>query len=102
MTKAFLPEEAELDKLKDALPRDAKDQLYGVVSLVEAWKILTQRYGDKVLISKKLKGQLKSVQSIGKSDPEKVINLKIKDRNLVTRLESLGMGAALTHDSEYL
>ena len=40
--------------------------------------------------------------NVGKSDPDKIINLKIKVRNLVTRLESLGMGAALTHDSEYL
>ena len=62
VSKAFLPEEAELDKLKDALPKDAKDQLYGVLTLADAWKILTQRYGDKILISKKLKSQLKSVQ----------------------------------------
>ena len=102
VSKAYLPEESELDKLRDALPKEAKDQLYGVVTLTEAWKILTQRYGDKLLISKKLKGQLKSIQCVGKSDPEKIINLKIKVRNLVTRLESLGMGAALTHDSEFL
>ena len=102
VNKANLPEETDLDKLRDAVPKDAKDQLYGVVKLEEAWETLTQRYGDKHLISKKLKSQLKSVQCVGKSDPEKVINLKIKVRNLVTRLETMDMSAALTHDSEYL
>ena len=82
----MLPVETELDKLRDVLPRDAKDQLYGVTKLEEAWSILTKRYGDKMLLSKKLKNQLKGIQSEGRSDPEKVINLKIKVRNIVTRL----------------
>ena len=102
VAKAYLPEETELDKLRDAVPKEAKDQLYGVVSLKDAWAILSKRYGDKFLISKKLKSQLKSVQCMGKTDPEKVINLKIKVRNIVTRLETLDMSAALTHDSEFL
>ena len=102
VSKANLHEETELDKLRDAIPRDANDQLYGVVKLEEAWTILTQRFGDKMLIGKKLKAQLKDVQCAGKNDPEKLISLKIKVRNIVTRLETLGMGAALTHDSEFL
>ena len=102
VSKAYLPEESELDKLRDAVPREAKDQLYGVVKLEKAWNILTKRYGDKLLISKKLKSQLKGIQCNGKSDPEKIINLKIKVRNIVTRLETLEMHAALTHDSEFL
>ena len=36
VAKAYLPEETELDKLRDAVPRDAKDQLYGVVNLKDA------------------------------------------------------------------
>lgn len=95
VTKANLPEETELDKLRDAIPRDAKEQLYGVTKLEEAWNILTKRFGDEMVISQKLKNQLKGVQCTGKSDPEKVINLKIKVRNIVTRLETLGMGAAV-------
>ena len=87
VNKANLPEETELDKLRDSLPRDAKDQLYGVLTLTEAWQILDKRFGDKQLIAKKLKSQLKSIQCVGKSDPEKIINLKIKVRNIVTRLE---------------
>ena len=102
VSKAYLPEESELDKLRDNVPKEAKDQLYGVVSLKVAWEILTKRYGDKLLISKKLKSQLKSIQCVGKNDPEKIINLKVKVRNIVTRLETLEMSAALEHDSEFL
>ena len=102
VNKANLPEETELDKLRDSIPKDAKDQLYGVDKLEEAWKILSQRYGDKMIIGKKLKSQLKSVQTSGKSDPERVVNLKIKVRNIVTRLKTLDMESALTHDSEFL
>ena len=76
--KANLPKETELDKLRYAVPKTAKDQLYGVTKLEDAWDILKKRYGDEMLISKKLKGQLKSIQCDGKSDPERVISLKIK------------------------
>ena len=76
--------------------------LYGVTKLEDAWDILKQRYGDEMLISKKLKGQLKSIQCDGKTDPERVISLKIRVRNIVTRLEAMDMGAALSHNSEFL
>ena len=34
--QANLPEETELDKLRDAVPKEAKDQIYGVTKLDEA------------------------------------------------------------------
>ena len=68
----------------------------------EAWTILEKRFGDTMLISKKLKSQLKNVRCTGKSDPEKIISLKIKVRNIVTRLETMKMESALTHDAEFL
>ena len=102
VTKAKLPIETELDKLRDNIPKDAKEQLFGVTSLEEAWTILTQRYGDPLLIGRKLKAQLKNVQPTGENDPERVISLKIKVRNVTTRLESLNMGEALQHDPEFL
>ena len=91
-----------MDKLRDNIPKDAKDQLYRAVKLDEAWNILTKMFGDKQLISKKLKSQLKNIHYVGKSYPEKIINLQIKVRNIVIRLETIGMGPALTHDSEFL
>ena len=58
-----------MDKLRDNIPKDAKEQLFGVTSLEEAWTILTQRYGDPLLIGRKLKAQLKNVQPTGENDP---------------------------------
>ena len=45
---------------------------------------------------------MKNIHCVGKSDPEEIINLKIKVRNVVNRLETMGMGPALTHDSEFI
>ena len=87
--KANLPEEAEIERLKENIPAEAKDQLYAVTSKVKAWEILDKRYGDPNLIAKKLKTQLKSVQQEGKSDPEKVISLTIKVRTIVAKLDAL-------------
>jgi len=53
--------------------------------------MLSKKFGDKHLISKKIKSQLKSFQTKGEGDSERVINLRIKERNIVTRLEMLGM-----------
>ena len=102
VNKASLPEESELDKLREAVPRQAKDMLYGVTSLTEAQKILTHRYGNPDLISKKLKDQLKNVVCEGSNDPEKLMDLRIKVKNVVTRLETMELSADLTHDREFL
>merc|ERR1711867_201925 len=97
VNKANLPEESELDKLRDNIPKEAKDQLYAVEKLDEARRILTERYGDEPSTSKKLKGQLKNIQGSGKSDPERIVSLKIKVRNLVSRLQTLKMESTLKH-----
>ena len=89
VSKANLPEESEIDKLRDAIPADAKDQLYGVKTMEKSWEILDKRFGNSRLISSKLKSQLKSIQCEGKSNPEKVISLTIKVRTIVTKLEAL-------------
>ena len=102
VSKANLPEESEIDKLRDHIPADAREQLYGVKTMVKSWEILDKRFGDSRIISMKLKNQLKSVQSEGSSDPDKVISLTIKVRTIVTKLESLNMHGALEHDSEFL
>ena len=102
VSKANLPPESEVDKLRDSLPNDARDQLYGVTTTEKAWEILDKRFGDPRIISMKLKAQLKNIQCDGKTDPERVISLTIKVRTIVTKLESLKMSGALEHDSEFL
>ena len=71
VSKARLPEETELDKLKDNLPPEAKDQIYGVKTMSKAWEILDKRWGDPKMIASKLKTQLKNVKCKGKHDTEK-------------------------------
>ena len=102
VSNAHLPEESEVDKLRDAIPADAKDLLYGVVTTAKAWDILDKRFGDPKIISMKLKNQLKSIQAEGDSDPGRVISLVIKVRTIVIKLESLNMQGALVHDTEFL
>ena len=100
VNKAGLPVESELDKLRDAVPKQAKDMLFGVTCLDEAWKILSHRFGNKDLISKKLKEQLKSVTCEGKNDLERLMDLKIKVGNIVTRLKTMSLESALQHDPD--
>jgi len=102
VSKANLPEESEIDKLRDSIPADARDPLYGVKTMSKSWEILDKRYGNFRLIFTKLKSQLKSIQCEGKSNPERVISLSIKVRTIVTKLEALKMDGALEHDCEYL
>ena len=99
---ARLPVEAELDKLRDAVPKSAKEQLFACKTLAEAWLILDKRYGNQELIAKKLKDQLKELNIDGRSDPERVINLHVKVKSLVLQLTTLNMQQCLQYDAEYL
>ena len=36
VSKANLPQESEIDKLRDSIPADAKEQLYGVKTIAKA------------------------------------------------------------------
>ena len=99
---ANLPPEAEIDRLRDALPQDAREMLTGINTTVKAWDVLKKRFGDKDLISTKLKNELKGLSLSAKTDHEKIINLVIKIRSLVSRLETLGTSEALKYDGEFV
>ena len=99
---ANLPAESELDKLRDAVPKLAKDQLLGCSSMAEAWGILDKRFGNTDLLAKKLKDKLKNITADGTSDPEKVQNLQIKVRTIIQQLETLQLQDCLQHDTEFL
>ena len=99
---ARLPEEAEVDRLKDSLPKDAREMLTGVNKTAKAWEILKKRFGDVDLIATKLKNELKCLSISAKEEHERVIVLVIKIRSLVSRLESLGASEALKYDGEFV
>ena len=102
VNKANLPEEAEVDRLKDSLPSDAKDLLTGVTKLSKAWSLLEKRYGDKGLIATKLKNELKNVNFEEEIDHERVIALVIKVRSIISKLEAIDGSLALQHDAEFI
>lgn len=99
---AKLCEEAEIDRLRDAVPKDAKEMLTGVVKLSKAWEILKKRFGDEDLIATKLKNELKGLVISEKTDHERIITLVVKIRSLVSRLESLKASEALKYDGEFI
>ena len=99
---ARLPEEAEIDRLRDSVPKDAMDMLTGVTKITKAWELLTKRFGDRDLIATKLKNELKSLSISVKHDHEKIIALVIKVRSLVSRLETMKASEALRYDGEFV
>ena len=99
---AKLPEEAEVDRLRDALPEEAKDMLVGVSKIATAWDILKKRYGDEDLIAVKLKNELKALSITAALDHEKMISLVIKVRSIVSRLNLLKASKALKYDGEFV
>ena len=99
---ARLPAEAEIDRLREAIPIEARDMLTGITNLSTAWDILKKRFGDEDLIAIKLKNELKSLIINAKQDHEKIISLAIKVRSLVTRLDQLKASKALKYDGEFV
>ena len=99
---ARLPEEAELDRLREALPDTAEEMLIGVTKLTTAWGLLKSRYGNEDLIAVKLKNELKAISFSACLDHDKIINLTIKVRSIVSRLTQLKSAEALKHDGEFI
>ena len=56
-----LPELIELNHLKDSVPATAKDRLYEVGSMSEAWSILDKVYGKEFDLRNKLKQEFLSI-----------------------------------------
>ena len=70
-----LQELDELDRLKQAIPREEKDALFCVSTMKEAWEVLTLRYGNTSLIAENLKGSLKNLKLKKKLDHDRIIEL---------------------------
>ena len=95
-------QEAELDRLRDNIPKDATKMLIGETTMKGAWKTLDTMYGNKTMLANKLKSNLKSLKIAGKEDYEIVISLAIEVKSIVARLRELKLEDTLKHDDEYL
>ena len=74
----------------------------GISKVSKAWETLIQRFGDKELISTKLKAELKGLTFSEDLHHEKMISFYIKVRSLVLRLETLGAFESLKHYGEFV
>ena len=102
VSKANLPAESELDRLRESVPAQASKALFGENDMTGAWKILEGLYGDKDLIANMLKNQLKGIKGKGKMDYDIVIDLVTDVNNIVLRLKALNMEEILHVDNEFL
>ena len=102
VSKANLPPESELDRLRENIPSQASKALFGESTMAKAWKILESLYGDKDMIANLLKTQLKNIKVKGKVDHDIVIELVTDVNNIVLRLKAIDMESMLHVDTEFL
>ena len=94
--------EAELDRLRDSVPDQAKKMLIGEKSMDSAWNVLTKLYGNKTLLANKLKSKLKNIKCSGTEDYDIIINLAVEVKSIVKNLAQLNLQDMLKYDDEYL
>ena len=102
VSTAKLPPETELDRLRENIPVRAAKALFGETEMSKAWTILENLYGDKDLITNKLKKQLKSIKVKGKQDYDIIIDLVTDVKNIVLRLKAVDAEQVLHVDNEFL
>ena len=64
-----LPELIELNHLKDSVPPAARDRLYEIETLREAWSILDKIYGKEFDLRNRLKQEFLAIKISAKSSP---------------------------------
>ena len=92
----------EIYQMKDNIPENAKNALYDVESVNEAWKILDKRYGNKKLICQKLRSKLKRLKPVNTEPKEILIEIYEEVKNLVNNIEEFGKSEVLKVDPVYL
>ena len=97
-----LPELIELNHLKNSIPPSAKDRLYEVETLKEAWSILEKIYSKSFDLRNKLKQEFLSISISAKTSP--LIELKIYEKvhKLASRIRAAKAQNLLDSDFEYI
>merc|ERR1712081_53635 len=96
------PELHEIVLLKENLPAETKLKLFNKNSLEQIWKELDKLYGDKMLLSQKLKIKMKNITTSAAEDHEKVIEVYDLMLYLSDRLKLAGSHPLLSLDPDYL
>ena len=102
MSPGGLPELIELNNLKAAVPLSAKDRLYEVETLKEAWTILEQIYGKEFDLRNKLKQEFLAISISAKTSPFIEIEIYQKVHKLASRIKAAKAQNLLESDFEYI
>ena len=102
VTPSGLPELIELNHLKGSVPSSAKDRLYEVETLKEAWAILDMIYGKDFDLRNKLKQEFLSIRILAKTSPSIEIEIYEKVHKLASRIRAAKAQNLLDSDFEYI
>ena len=97
-----MPELIELNHLKDSVPVTAKDRLYEVGSMAEAWDILDKVYGKEFDLRNKLKQEFLSIKISAKFSPLIEIEIFQKVHKIAARIKAAKAQSLLENDFEYI
>ena len=96
------PEAHEVAILKENLPDNAQLKLHNKETLSQIWVELDKLFGDKMLLSQKLKRKMKNISIIATEDHEKVIEIFDNVMYLNDRLTLAESQQLLDLDPDYL
>ena len=102
VTPGGLPELIELNYLKSAVPSSAKDRLYEIETLKEAWSILEQIYGKEFDLRNRLKQEFLAIEISAKSSPSIEIEIYQKVHKVASRIRAAKAQNLLESDFEYI
>ena len=97
-----MPELIELNHFKDSVPITAKDRLYEVGSMAEAWDILDKVYGKEFDLRNKLKNAFLSIEISAKISLLIEIEIFQKVHKIASRINAAKAQSLLENDFEYI
>ncbi len=97
-----LPELIELNHLKASVPPAARDRLYEIETLSEAWSILDKVYGKEFDLRNKLKHEFLSIKISAKSSPLIEIEIYQKVHRIASRIKAAKAQNLLESDFDYI
>ena len=102
VTPGGLPELIELNHLKASVPPSARDRLYEIETLKEAWSILEKIYGKEFDLRNRLKQEFLAIKISAKSSPSIEIEIYQKVHRLASRIKAAKAQNLLESDFEYI
>ena len=88
--------------MKNAIPPSAKDRLYEIETLKEAWSILEKIYGKDFDLRNRLKQEFLTIGIIAKTSPSIEIEIYEKVHKLASRIRAAKAQNLLDSDFEYI